>query len=213
MEDFTLPHIFQMDSSGLQVDFYCSSTIFSDFFFGGNPAKFKPRAHLDSRPNIWTAWNPSHYTVDQPDSIWSLARVYNYCLIIIVIIKQGKKMPWPRIEHSITWASINAAINCYTIEALLALQILHFIYHPSQHVLKADRQHWLCCHIVVFCLPTTTSTTSHLVQHPTTTPHSTQPPCTHACQEEDYPSKVKEVPSVPHGQTASQTQLLWAEWW
>ena len=66
---------------------------FPIFFFGGYPAKFQPRVHLDSRPTIWTAWTPSHYTVNQPDSIWSPARVYNYCLFIIVIIRQGKKMP------------------------------------------------------------------------------------------------------------------------
>ena len=69
---YTPPHIpvgLQMDSSGLQVDFCCSSTIFSNFFFGGYPAKFQPRVHLDSRPTIWPAWTPSHYTVNQPDSI------------------------------------------------------------------------------------------------------------------------------------------------
>ena len=98
---YTPPHIpvgLQMDSDGLQVDFCCSSTIFSNLFFGGNPAKFQPRVHLESRPTIWTAWTPSHYTVKQPDYIWSPARVYNCCLFILVIIRQGKKCYDPELN-------------------------------------------------------------------------------------------------------------------
>ena len=52
---YTPPHIpvgLRMDSSRLQMDFCCSSTIFSNFFFGENPAKCQPRVHLDS------SWSP-----------------------------------------------------------------------------------------------------------------------------------------------------------
>ena len=45
-----------MDSGRLQMDFYCSFTIFSNFFFGGNPAKCWPRIQVDS---TWTPGPPS----------------------------------------------------------------------------------------------------------------------------------------------------------
>ena len=52
---YTPPHIpvgLWVGSGRLQMDFCCSSTIFSNFFFSGNPAECQPRVHLDS------SWSP-----------------------------------------------------------------------------------------------------------------------------------------------------------
>ncbi|EDR05486.1 uncharacterized protein LACBIDRAFT_329802 [Laccaria bicolor S238N-H82] len=74
-----------LDSRWTPADSRWITAVHPDFFSGGNPAK------LESRSTIWTAWTPPHNTVNQPDSIWSPERVYNFCLFIIVIIIRPEK--------------------------------------------------------------------------------------------------------------------------
>ena len=87
-------------------------------------------------------------------------------------------------EHLITWATINATINHCTTKALLATQISHLIYPPSQHIPKADQIRWLCCHVVTFCLPTTTFP-PHLTSFDPPNHHTSfKPSHMYACKEE-----------------------------
>ena len=46
-EDFTLPHIFQVDSTGVQAHFADSRWTPGAFYFGGSPAKFMCIIHLE----------------------------------------------------------------------------------------------------------------------------------------------------------------------
>jgi len=45
-EYFTLPHLFQVDSTRVQVDFLESTWTPGTFYFGGSPAKFMPIIHM-----------------------------------------------------------------------------------------------------------------------------------------------------------------------
>ena len=47
LEDFTLPHIFQVDSTGLQAHFADSRWTPGAFYFGGSPTKFMCIIHLE----------------------------------------------------------------------------------------------------------------------------------------------------------------------
>ena len=50
-EDFTLPHLFQVDSTGVQVDFVDSRWTPGTIYFAGGPAKLLYIIHMEF---IWT---------------------------------------------------------------------------------------------------------------------------------------------------------------
>ena len=181
-ENFTLLHIFWLDSRWWPADSKWISAVHPPFFLIFYLVVNQPNVSLESS---WTPCPPSglhglrtQSTSQTPHGVQQEFTIAAYLLLLL--LHKEKRLPWLQIEHLITWEAVISTINHYTTTALLATQFSHTIYPPTQLILRADQTCSFGHHAVFFHLPTTTHCLSsphyHLIHEthcPPPTPFST----------------------------------------